>query len=98
MNILPISEIATEAAGDWKKERFKASLKFSWLDDEGVTHFAPNSQLILYPKYPEVRFSGFLKGCVKAPSNLMTQRLSGRLLFFSVTKEGVVLGYVTAPN
>jgi MvaI/BcnI restriction endonuclease family len=98
LNILPISEIKNEGVGDWKKERFKASVKFSWLGDDGLVYFAPNSQLILYPKYPEVRFSGFLKGCIKAPSNLMTKRLAGRLLFFSVTKEGIVLGYVADSN
>ncbi len=98
LNILPISEIKTEAAGDWNKERFKASINFSWIDDEGLIFPAPNSQLILYPKYPEVRFSGFLKGCEKAPSKLMAQRLADRLLFFSVSKSGEVLGYVADPN
>ena len=98
LNILPISEIKTEAAGDWNKERFKASINFSWIDDEGLIFPAPNSQLILYPKYPEVRFSGFLKGCEKAPSKLMAQRLADRLLFFSVSKSREVLGYVADPN
>jgi MvaI/BcnI restriction endonuclease family len=98
LNILPISEIKTEAAGDWNKERFKATINFSWFDDDGLIFPAPNSQLILYPKYPEVRFSGFLKGCEKAPSKLMAQRLADRLLFFSVSKKGEVLGYVADPN
>jgi hypothetical protein len=98
LNILPISNIVTEQAGDWSRERFKASLDFSWLTDDGNIHPAPKSQLILYPKYPEVRFSGFLAGCKNAPSNLMTQRLADRLLFLSVAKNGVVLGYVTDPD
>lgn len=98
LNILPISEIKTEAAGDWNKERFKATINFSWFDNDGLIFPAPNSQLILYPKYPEVRFSGFLKGCEKAPSKLMAQRLPDRLLFFSVAKQGGVLGYVADPN
>jgi hypothetical protein len=98
LNILPISEIKNEAAGDWNKERFKAIIKFSWIDEEGLLFPAPHSQLILYPKYPEVRFSGFLKGCEKAPSNLMAQRLADRLLFFGVAKNETVLGFVTAPN
>jgi MvaI/BcnI restriction endonuclease family len=98
LNILPISEIKNEAAGDWNKERFKASINFSWIDDDGLVYPAPNSQLIMYPKYPEVRFSGFLKGCEKPPSKLMTQRLADRLLFFSVSKEGVTIGYVADPN
>ena len=98
LNILPLSEIVTEEAGDWNKERFKAQINFSWLDDEGNIFPAPKAQLILYPKYPEVRFSGFLARCENAPSELMTQRLAGRLLFFSVAQNGTILGYVTAPN
>lgn len=98
LNILPISEIKTEEAGDWNKERFKASINFSWISSDGNTFPAPNSQLILYPKYPEVRFSGFLAKCENPPSKLMTQRLSDRLLFFAVAKNGVVFGYVSAPN
>jgi hypothetical protein len=98
LNILPISEIKTEEAGDWEKERFKATLNFSWISDEGNIYPAPNSQLILYPKYPEVRFSGFLAKCENPPSYLMTQRLAERLLFFAVAKDGRILGYVAAPN
>lgn len=98
LNILPISEIETVEAGDWKKERFKASMKFSWIGEDGNLYPAPNAQLILYPKYPEVRFSGFLAKCQNPPSELMTQRLADRLLFFSVAKDGTVLGFVTSPN
>lgn len=98
LNILPISEIKTEEAGDWNKERFKASVNFSWISDDGKFYPAPNSQLILYPKYPEVRFSGFLAKCENPPSDLMTQRLADRLLFFGVTDKGIVIGYVAAPN
>jgi hypothetical protein len=98
LNILPISEIKTEEAGDWNKERFKASINFQWINEEGILNTAPNAQLILYPKYPEVRFSGFLSRCKDAPSELMTQRLADRLLLFSVAKNGNVLGYVTDPN
>ena len=98
LNILPISEIKNEEAGDWKKERFKATIKFSWIGDDGNSYPAPQSQLILYPKYPEVRFSGFLAKCKMAPSELMTQRLADRLLFIGVAKNGTVLGYVAAPD
>lgn len=98
LNILPISTIITEEAGDWNKERFKASLNFSWMNEEGNIYPAPKAQLILYPKYPEVRLSGFLSRCENPPSELMTQRTADRLLFFSVTQNGNVLGFVTAPN
>lgn len=98
LNILPVAEIKTEEAGDWNRERFKASINFSWIGDDGNIYPAPHSQLILYPKYPEVRFSGFLAKCENPPSELMTQRLADRLLFLSISKTGIVLGYVAAPN
>lgn len=98
LNVLPISKIVAEEAGSWKKERFKATLRFYWLDEDGQYFPAPNSKLILYPKYPEVRFSGFLTGCLKPPSELMTQRLEGRFLFLGVTSNGSIVGYVAAPS
>src|SRR5690606_38212666 len=87
LNILPVSAVTTESAGDWKRKRFKATLKFSWIGDDGNIYPAPYSQLILYPKYPEVRFSGFLSKCAKPPSDLMTVRLADRLLFMSVRPD-----------
>ena len=98
LTIFPISKIINEPAGNWEKERFKASLRFSWVNDDGLISPAPHSQLILYPKYPEVRFSGFLLRCSNAPSDLMTNRIPNRLLFLSVSSEGILLGYVASPN
>jgi hypothetical protein len=98
LNVLPISGIETEEAGDWERERFKAKVNFSWIDNDGNLIVAPHSQLILYPKYPEVRFSGFLKGTRGGPSELMTQRLADRVLFLSVDRQGRILGYVSHPE
>ncbi len=98
LNVLPISSVETVAAGDWKRERFKASVNFSWITDDGQTTKAPHSQLILYPKYPEVRFSGFLKGAKNSPSTLMTQRLPDRVLFISVGNRGNIFGYAALPE
>jgi hypothetical protein len=77
---------------------FKAFMNFSWIDDAGNECPAPETKLILYPQYPEVRFSGFLQGCRGAPSTLMTARLAGRILFFGIRVNGQVFGYVTAPR
>lgn len=98
LNIFPVGEIYSDSSGDWKRNRFKALIDFSWITETGKFEKAPHAQLILYPKYPEVRFSGFLSGCKNAPSSLMTQRLEGRLLFLSVTDEGEIAGYVTRPD
>ena len=98
LNILPIKSIESESVGKWKRQRFKSKLNFSWITEKGNICEAPNSQLILYPKYPEVRLSGFLMNCKNAPSNLMTQRLPGRLLFIGASKSGQILAYITAPD
>jgi MvaI/BcnI restriction endonuclease family len=98
LNIFPLSSIETESAGNWERERFKATIKFSWISEDGQTYLAPHTQFILYPKYPEVRFSGFLLGSQYAPSDLMTQRTANRLLFMSVTNQGSVIGFVASPD
>lgn len=98
LNILPVGEIINEPAGDWNKERFKAAIKFSWINEDGNVFAAPGAQLILYPKYPEVRFSGFLKRCQSPPSELMANRIPGRLLFLGISNSGMILGYVAAPD
>lgn len=98
LNILPITEIKSEPSSDAEKERFKAAINFAWINEDGNIYSAPKAQLILYPQYPEVRFSGFLSGCQNPPSYLMTQKTAGRLLFLGVISQGLILGHVTAPD
>ncbi len=52
---------------------FKAPLDFYWVTANGETQKAQYAQIILYPKYPETRMSGFMRGCDRniAPSHLM---------------------------
>ncbi len=96
LNILPYGEVYSETLG--KRPNFKASVDFHWLLDNGSLEQARHAQFILYPDYPEVRFSGFLKGCRNAPSKLMSGREAGRILFLGVTNNGRILGYVAAAN
>lgn len=98
LNIFPMSDVFSDSSGNWARDRFKAKLDFYWITEEGNFAFTPNSQLILYPKYPEVRFSGFLLGCAESPSELMNQRLADRLLFLTITGDGKILGYVAGPE
>jgi hypothetical protein len=86
------------ASTDSKNPIFKAKLRFGWLSEDGVVADAPGAQLILYPQYPEVRFSGFLAGCKRAPSTLMAGRIRGRILFLGVASQDRVLGFVSAEN
>ena len=77
---------------------FKAKLRFGWLQANGGVVPAPGAQLILYPQYPEVRFSGFLKGCADPPSKLMAARIAGRILLLGVTADRRVIGFVAAAS
>jgi len=98
LNILPIKEITTDDEGDWERTRFKTKLDFFWVHEDGVLIKAPDSQLILYPKYPEVRFSGFLKGAKGAHSPIMASRIEQRLLFLGVSDNGSIIGHVVLPD
>ena len=77
------------------KNNFKAKVDFYWLNEYKDINPAPYAQLILYPDYPEVRFSGFLKGAQDPPSDLMNGRHLGRVMFFGVCDDGRIIGYVT---
>ena len=76
------------------KPIFKARLPFGWLQRHATIASAPGAQLILYPQYPEVRFSGFLAGCEAPPSDLMASREEGRILFLGVVPQKLTIGFV----
>ena len=97
LNIIPHGEITADEtirAGSVRK-RDKAFVNFGWVTGEGV-YPAPDAQLILYPKYPEVRMSGFLMRAKNAPGDLMRSRDEGRVLFLGICPDGLVLGHVVA--
>lgn len=99
LNLIPHGEIYSDSedkAGS-KRERAKARVKFFWISGNGK-HHAPDTNLILYPKYPEVRMSGFLKGCENPPSEVMTVRIPDRVLVIGITENGEVLGHAMAAD
>lgn len=108
LNIFPLrSEFQTETPHSAKQRaaqqpRMKAFVHFHWLDRDARLFTAPSAQLILYPQYPEVRFSGFLQGAEWRPSDLLQPDRRGRepdrVLFMGVTQDGRVLGYLAAPE
>jgi hypothetical protein len=99
LNIIPNHGVMVddEQKGS-KRDRFKALIDLYWVTGDAQLCPAPNAQLILYPKYPEVRMSGFLKGCDFAPSEMMSSRLPGRLMFLGMTDSGKIIGHVTSPE
>lgn len=108
LNIFPTGELVASDSISGKtslkpgRKKFTTPLKFSWMDAEGCIAPAPGAQLILYPQYPEVRFSGFLRQCEKAPHQLMDPnkrgRENGRVLFMGVAKAGTIIGYLASPE
>lgn len=105
IQIFPFHDI--EANENGKDSTYKAKLDFFWINEREKER-AIGAQLILYPQYPEVRLSGFLRGCKTSPNDLMrpvpaNQRKfnngpDGRILFFAVTKERETLAYLAPEN
>lgn len=93
LNVLPTRNFVADAR---ESAPLKAPLEFSWLVESGALAPAPNAQLILYPQYPEVRFSGFLLGCRESPGDQMRIRQAGRVLFFGISAVGRIVGFVAA--
>lgn len=96
LNVIPHGDIAsddTSIAGA-VRDRAKAKVDFFWITTDGLGR-APGAQLILYPKYPEVRMSGFLRGATNAPNDLMASRAPGRMMVFGVCSDGRVIGHVS---
>jgi len=99
LNILPTKKISEDrTARQSKRARFKADISLSWVSQNGGISPAPGSQLILYPKYPEVRLSGFLRGSKEAPNNILTKRTPGRLLLMGIKDEGTVIAAAVSGN
>ena len=99
LNVLPIDNIRkdeSERAGAIR-DRFKADARFFWIDESGKYN-APNANFILYPKYPEVRFSGFLSGCRESPSKVMNSRSEGRVLLLGISQRGEILAHAAGPR
>ncbi len=90
LNLLPSGDPVP--SNDRANPIFKSAVKFGWIDELGHVEDAPGAQLILYPQYPEVRFSGFLRGTRSAPSAIMASRDEGRVLFLGVLADGMILG------
>jgi len=103
---IPTGEIAASATDSRKtsktKIKYQASLNLSWVDAEGTVYPAPHSKLIYYPQYPEVRFSGFLRGSKVDASKWMAPekqgRSEGRWLILGVTRDERIYAYLATPE
>jgi hypothetical protein len=97
LSILPVGDIRAERTENGR-ETLKAPVSFWWLQPDATMEQAPGAQIILYPQYPEIRLSGFLRGTRNAPNELMNTRLEGRLMFLGVTPSARVVAWVVGPD
>lgn len=77
-----------------KLARLKAPVDFHWLGNNGSVERAHFANLILYPRYPEVRLSGLLRNVSdREPARALTPREEGRWLFLGVTADRRIIAY-----
>lgn len=77
------------------KPKLEARIDFAWLGGNGARYDAPNTRIIDYFQYPEVRMSGFLKDCEAGPEALRRQLLAEfgrRILVMGTAADGKVVG------
>lgn len=100
LNLLPAARPEVDAEHDVPSRRpLRAHLNFSWLQPSGALQVAPGAKLILYPQYPEVRFSGYLAGVrdrARLSGLVGTVREPGRVLLLGTCNDGRILGFVDA--
>lgn len=100
LQLLPIGEIflSTQAP----TSVLQAMLKFAWLDEAGEVEPANQTKLVLYPQYPEIRLSGFVRGCGKAPAAWLDPkrqgRSEGRTLLLGINPNGEIFAYLATPG
>lgn len=97
---LPFGEITPSPASPDKV--MHAPIRLAWIHPTAAPSPAPESKLVLYPQYPEVRLSGFVRGSAHAPAEWLSidkkGATPGRILFLAPTSEGQVLAYLVPPD
>lgn len=108
INVIPVQSWETFSPSSKKdslvpgRNLIRGSVSFKWVDCKGSVFEAPDSKLILYPQYPEVRFSGFLKGSQVNISEWMdvgkSGRALGRYLVVGIHPDGTCYGFLAVPG
>ena len=97
MHARSASESLTKRKSAAGQPKLEARLDFAWLSANGRRQDAPDTRIIDYFQYPEVRLSGFLKGAPDSPRSLRRDeqaRFGKRYLVLGTAADGKVLGLV----
>jgi hypothetical protein len=85
-----------------RRIKYQVPMDLTWIDADGEVYAAPHAKLIFYPQYPEVRFSGFLKGSKVEASDWMDPYKRGRSLdrwlVFGVSPSNTIYAYLVTPD
>ncbi|AMO67335.1 MULTISPECIES: MvaI/BcnI family restriction endonuclease [Spongiibacteraceae] len=97
------SATASGKTSDPKRQiKYQVPVDLAWIDADSKTYEAPHAKLIYYPQYPEVRFSGFLKGSPVNASEWMDRYRKGtsigRWLILGVSASKKVYAYLATPD
>lgn len=103
-NLFPATIVARSASESVAKARsargrpkVEAQIDLAWMDRNGDLHDAPHARIIDYFQYPEIRFSGFMRGCNQPPDALRRDKQAEygiRILMLGVSPSGKVIGLV----
>lgn len=96
------SNKSTAKKNNKRKIKYQAPMNLNWIDADGFLYSAPDAKLIYYPQYPEVRFSGFLKGSNVQMGRWMDPkkegRALGRWLILGVSRDDTIYAYLASPE
>ncbi len=78
--------------------KIEVDLNFYWFDATGCPQKAPGAKVIDYFQYPEIRLSGFMRGCSIAPDSLRRDqqaKYGRRVLALGISEDKIFATVVT---
>jgi hypothetical protein len=92
-----LSSSTKKTKSDTKARILEGLIDFSWIGRDEQLHHAPDTGIIFYHQFPEVRFSGFMQNCDNPLDSLRKEnqaKYGKRLFLFGQTDQGKVVGLV----
>lgn len=107
LSFIPTNDIIASGSTSLKSKnkrsiKYHANINFDWVSPMGDIYNAPNTKVIYYPQYPEVRLSGFLQGSKVKLSKWMDPnkqgRSIGRWLLLGIKTDKQIYAYLATPD